>query len=42
MKWTTAGTLLVVLVAPVPAVAGVAAWGLVVMHALPWALRPAQ
>ena len=41
MKWTTAGTVLLLLVTPVPLVAGVAAWGLVLLHALPWALRQA-
>ena len=39
MKWTTAVAVLFVLIAPVPVVAGVIAYGITVVHALPWALR---
>jgi hypothetical protein len=41
MKWTTAAAVLLVLIAPVPVVAGVVAYGITVVHALPWALRAA-
>lgn len=39
MKWTMAAAVVLVLVAPVPVVAGVIASGITVVHALPWALR---
>jgi hypothetical protein len=40
-KWTTALAVLFVLIAPVPALAGLVASGLAVVHALPWVLRTA-
>jgi hypothetical protein len=40
MKWTTAVAVLIVLIAPVPLVAGLIASGIAVVHALPWAVRP--
>jgi hypothetical protein len=39
MKWTTAAAVLLVLVAPVPAIAGAIAYGLTLLHIVPWALR---
>jgi hypothetical protein len=39
MKWTTAAAILLVLVAPVPALAGVIAYGLTLLHVVPWAFR---
>jgi hypothetical protein len=41
MKWTTAAVVAVVLIAPVPVVAGLAAYGITIVHALPWVLRAA-
>ena len=41
LKWTTAVAVAVVLVAPVPVVAGLVAYGITVVHALPWVLRAA-
>jgi uncharacterized membrane protein len=41
MKWTTAVAVGVVLIAPVPVVAGLVAYSITVVHALPWVLRAA-
>ena len=41
MKWTTGAAVLFVLIAPVPLVAGLIAYGIVVVHTLPWAFRAA-
>ena len=38
-KWATAFLILVLMVAPVPLVAGLAASGIALAHTLPWALR---
>jgi len=39
MKWSLAAAVLLIMIAPVPAVAGVVAGGITVVHAIPWALR---
>jgi len=39
MKWTIAAAVAVVLIAPVPPVAGLLAYGLMIVHAIPWVLR---
>jgi hypothetical protein len=39
MKWATAAAVAVLLVAPVPVLAGVLAYGIAVVHALPWVIR---
>jgi hypothetical protein len=41
MKWSTAAAVFLVMIAPVPVVAGVVAYGIAVVHASPWALRSA-
>jgi len=41
MKWTTAAAVVLVLVAPVPALAGLIAYGITLLHAVPWVLRRA-
>jgi len=41
MKWATAAAVAVLLIAPVPVVAGVLAYGITVVHALPWLGRSA-
>jgi len=39
MKWVTAAAIAVLLIAPVPVLAGVLAYGITVVHALPWVIR---
>jgi len=41
MKWSTAAAVFLVMIAPVPVVAGVVASGIAVVHAIPWVLRSA-
>jgi hypothetical protein len=41
MKWSTAAAVFLLMIAPVPVVAGVIASGIAVVHAIPWALRSA-
>jgi hypothetical protein len=41
MKWSTAAVVFLVMIAPVPVVAGVIASGIAVAHAIPWVLRSA-
>jgi hypothetical protein len=41
MKWTAAAAVVVVVVAPVPVLAGIAAWGITLGYAVPWILRAA-
>lgn len=39
MKWGIAVVVFLVVIAPVPALAGFVAGGITVVHAIPWALR---
>jgi len=39
MKWTTAAVVFLILIAPIPVVAGFIASGIAMFHALPWAAR---
>ncbi len=39
MKWGVAAVVVLVMIAPVPALAGVVAGGITVVHAIPWALQ---
>jgi hypothetical protein len=39
MKWSIAAAVFVMMVAPIPALAGVFIGGITVVHAIPWALR---
>jgi hypothetical protein len=41
MKWSTAAAVFLVMIAPVPVVAGAVAYGIAIAHAIPWALRSA-
>jgi hypothetical protein len=41
MKWTMAVAVVVMVVAPVPVLAGIVAWGITLGHGLPWILRAA-
>ena len=39
MKWSIAAAVFLMMIAPVPALAGVFIGGITVVHAIPWALR---
>jgi hypothetical protein len=41
MKWSIAATVFLIMIAPVPVLAGFVAGGITVVHAIPWALRSA-
>lgn len=41
MKWSVAVAVFLLMIAPVPAVAGFIACGITVAHAIPWVLRSA-
>jgi hypothetical protein len=41
MKWSIAAAVVLIVIAPVPALAGFVAGGITVVHAIPWALRSA-
>jgi len=41
MKWSVAAAVFLMMIAPVPALAGFVIGGITVVHAIPWALRSA-